>query len=114
MPTELPLTRCELPESPPIGAPSPAEAEVVAAGFEDLVPEASLSDAPGKSGIVGFTIPISVFTGASGFWYRLPSGVWRPCSIEFTRSLGMYACARVVMNPIDSVVSYGIRAFILI
>lgn len=60
IPTEVPLTACELPESPPIGAPSPPDPDAVAAGFSDGVPYSWSMLAPGRMGMVGLIIDIKV------------------------------------------------------
>jgi len=86
---------------------------VVPAGLSVAVAETPSIAAPGKSGIVGLIMPISVLTGASGLEYMLPIGEWRLCCMVLTISVGMYACASVVMKPMDALVSYGWRAFIL-
>lgn len=65
MPTLVPRTGWEEPESPPIGAPSPAAAEVVAAGLcsEEALP--SVLD-PGSTEMLGLIIDIIVRIDALG------------------------------------------------
>jgi len=65
MPTLVPRTGWEEPESPPIGAPSPAAAEVVAAGFFSFTVVPSRL-APGWTGKLGLIIDIRVRIDAVG------------------------------------------------
>lgn len=66
IPTEVPLTGEELPESPPMGAPSPAE-DVVEEdwSFVPLDPVLPVVE-PYKMGIDGFTMEIRNLVDASG------------------------------------------------
>lgn len=67
MPTVLPLIFCELPESPPIGAPSPAVPDDVSGGLYALeVPVLASKFAPGRMGMVGLIMFMSMRTASSG------------------------------------------------
>ena len=61
-----------------MGAPSPADADVVPAGLYAEADELPSKAAPGMSGMVGLTMLISVLTGVSGLAYKSPIGEWRP------------------------------------
>lgn len=74
MPTLVPRTGCDEPESPPMGAPSPAEAEVVAAGLSACVAPPSKLE-PGWMGRLGLTMLMSVRMDADGLPYRFDTGV---------------------------------------
>lgn len=76
MPTDDDLTDCELPESPPIGAPAPCLPDDVAWGL--YVAEVSVPSsifAPGRIGMAGLIISINAWTDWSGLLYAFDLAV---------------------------------------